>query len=75
MTLTAEQIIKYAKGNPGALSFLFQLTNSTTITETILKTLREAKTIRGTNIWVLYSYLSDKNIQTVFVYVLIPLFL
>lgn len=63
------QILEWSKGNPGALTFLLQLLNcpvdKLVQSIVIMSTLEKAESIRGTNAWVLYSDLCDKDMDKV----------
>ncbi len=61
MSLTIDELKEYAQGNFGALSFLVALADNPR-SQTILDVLKKATTIRGSNIWVLYSDLANKDI-------------
>lgn len=62
-------LIQWSKGNPGALDFLMKVfvDSNTSFADAILvdRKLREYKTLRGTNIYVLYSDLCNKDMPTV----------
>lgn len=62
-----EQLFQWAAGNPGALTFLMSLMQPENLMSglTIISTLEKATSIRGTNIWVLYSDLCGKDVQKV----------
>jgi hypothetical protein len=62
-----KQIIEWSKGNPGALQFLMLLLKpeNTAIAIPILLTLEKLKSIRGTNIYVLWSDLCDQDLNKV----------
>jgi hypothetical protein len=64
--MTTEELAEYAKGNPGAVAVLRQLMDGTEKSKAILDTLEIATTIRGTNLWVLYSDLANKDMRVVF---------
>jgi hypothetical protein len=65
-----EELMEWADGNPGALTFLMGifLSNDTSISDMALVAvkLKSYKTLRGTNIYVLWSDLCDKNNNKVF---------
>lgn len=64
------QIIEWSQGNPGALNFLMQVFMSRIITindaQFAQRTIEKYTTLRGTNLYVLYSDLCDKNMDKVF---------
>lgn len=64
MQLSTARLQEYAHGNFGALSFLIELTDDPR-SQNILDTLEKAATIRGSNLWVLYSDLADKDMAVV----------
>ena len=66
MKLTTAEFISYSAGNPGTLSFLQQLDKDNPKHGIILDTLGEAPAIRGSYLWVLYSDLADRNLNTVY---------
>jgi hypothetical protein len=60
-------IMKYAKGNPGAMMFLIELFKPENMCNTIpiaIK-LEEIPTLKGTNLYVLYSDLCNKDMGLV----------
>ena len=61
------EIIQWSKGNPGALNFLMQIISPENAINgiSIIKKLEEAKSIRGTNIYVLWSDLCNRDISLV----------
>ena len=61
------QIIKWSEGNPGALMFLMELIKpeNTVYGMSIIPTLEKLETVRGTNLYVLWSDLANKDIETV----------
>lgn len=61
------QVIQWSKGNPGALTFLMELISPDNILHSlpIALKLTECETIRGTNLYVLYSDLCNKSMETV----------
>jgi hypothetical protein len=61
------QIIQWSKSNPGATAFLMQIMSPENMEKgiTITKKLEEAKSIRGTNLYVLWSDLCEKDISKV----------
>ena len=61
-------ILSYAQGNPGALEFLVKLINPKNMDYLIPITfkLEECKTIRGTNLYVLWNDLCSRDISKVF---------
>lgn len=62
-------IVKWAQGNPGALMFLMSVFASPDVNlgqaATIDKKLRQCPSLRGTNIYVLYSDLCNRDINKV----------
>lgn len=64
-----EELIKLAEGNPGALSFLAEVyLNAKTnfVTAIIIDSkIKACPTLRGTNLYVLYSDLCDKDMKKV----------
>jgi len=64
-----QEIIEYSQGNPGALNFLLTVFSNPkgNIDQkaAILIRLRACPTLRGTNLYVLYSDLCDKDIEKV----------
>lgn len=61
------QIIEWSKGNPGAVAFLTLLVqpeNTPKAIPIVIK-LEEAKSIRGTNLYVLWSDLCERDISKV----------
>ena len=58
-----DSIFNWGQGNPGAISFLAQLTDVEDFI--IITKLEIATSIRGTNIWTLYSDICDKDIDKV----------
>jgi len=62
-----KQIIEWSKGNPGALTFLMSLLEPETLVAGthIILTLEKAKSIRGTNLYVLWSDLCNRDISKV----------
>ena len=60
-------IVEWAQGNFGALNFLTNLAASKDVEtiNNIVSKLSKAKSIRGTNLYVLYSDLCDKNMAKV----------
>ncbi|UHG93454.1 hypothetical protein [Spirosoma oryzicola] len=61
-----QKLISWANGNPGAMQFLIQLYNSyVSISAPIIGMLEQATTIRGTNLYVLWSDLCDKDMNKV----------
>lgn len=61
------EIIEYSKGNPGAMTFLMELLKPENFISgiTILQKLEEVKSLRGTNLYVLWSDLCNKDISKV----------
>ena len=66
MKLTSAEFISYSRGNPGALPFLTQLDKENPKHRVILNTLNEAPDIRGSVLYVLWSDLADKSLDTVY---------
>ena len=66
MKLTSPELITYSQGNPGALSFLMQLDKDNTDHQIILSTLFEATAIRGPKLYVLWSDLANRNLNTLY---------
>jgi hypothetical protein len=62
-----EQILEWSKGNPGAMMFLMMFLEPENFVKgiTILSKLEEAKSIRGTNLYVLWSDLCNKDLDKV----------
>lgn len=62
-----KQIIEWSCGNPVAMMFLLSVLEPENMVMgiTIFKKLEEAKSIRGTNLYVLWSDLCDKDISKV----------
>lgn len=58
-----KQLIEWSQGNPGALNFLMGLMRDENLKHSIpiVILLEKATTIRGTNLWVLYSDLCGKD--------------
>lgn len=62
-----KQLIEWSEGNPGALTFLMKLTESNNLEKSIEITLKlENTSIRGTNLYVLWSDLCDKDLDKVY---------
>jgi len=63
-----KQIIQWSQGNPGAMTFLMQLMESKNPVESLQISLKleECKSIRGTNLYVLWSDLCNKDLNEVF---------
>ena len=61
------QIIQWSQGNPGALMFLMELISPSNTSNSlpIVMKLQDALSIRGTNLYVLYSDLCGKNMEMV----------
>lgn len=61
------QIIQWSKGNPGALTFLMSMMqpNNMIFALTIIQKLEEAESIRGTNLYVLWSDLCGRDMSKV----------
>lgn len=66
MKLTSPELIAYSQGNPGALSFLMHLDKDNEDHQTILNTLNKALAIRGPKLYVLWSDLADRNLNTLY---------
>lgn len=65
MELLRHVIFKFIGGNPGAISYLVDLValdNDLFISE-ILKGLEKSETLRGTNLYVFFNYLSDGDLK------------
>ena len=63
-----KQIIEWSKGNPGALNFLMNVYGpETSLSDAALiqKKLEQCMSIRGTNLYVLYSDLCNKDMALV----------
>jgi hypothetical protein len=62
-----EEIIKYAKGNPGALNFLLELFSPYSLEYAlpIIIKIEEIPTLRGSNLYVLWSHLCNKDLSKV----------
>ena len=62
-----EEIVKWADGNPGALMFLMTLIEPENfmVAVPIVTQLKKLKSIRGTNLYVLYSDLCNKDLNKV----------
>lgn len=62
-----KKIIKWANGNPGALTFLLELIDNknTAKAMVIIPKLKETS-IRGTNLYILWSDLCDKDMDKVY---------
>lgn len=62
-----QQILQWSAGNPGAMMFLMSLMEPENGIKgiTITQTLEKAKSIRGTNLYVLWSDLCDKDLDKV----------
>jgi len=58
------QIIQWSQGNPGAIMFFLEIARCEDVVKAtmIIQKLSEAKSIRGTNAYVLWSDLCDKDI-------------
>ena len=61
------QLLQWSQGTPGALMFLMKILELENImmSFTIVRKLEEAKTIRGTNLYVLWSDLCEKDMSKV----------
>lgn len=57
------EIMKYAKGNPGALTFLMELMKPEHMTTAlvVMNKLDQIESLRGTNLYVLWSDLCTKD--------------
>ena len=66
-SIDVSSFIKMAQGNPGALNFLMELTqlDDNKIAIPILLKLAQIPTLVGTNLYVLYSDLSNKDMSLV----------
>lgn len=61
-----DMIFKYSQGNPGAMMFLMELFNNSDSSNYIPIFIKiERCNITGTNLYVLYSDLGNKNMDTV----------
>jgi hypothetical protein len=64
-----EELIKWSEGNPGALNFLaevFMNPQTDIVTAiTINNKIKACPTLRGTNLYILYSDLCDKDMDRV----------
>lgn len=62
-----KELLEWSKGNPGALTFLMDLMDPKNLpySMSIIPKLTESKTIRGTNLYVLWSDLCNRDIQRV----------
>lgn len=66
MNKQKQLILEYAQNNFGAIDFLLSLQyEPLNKSQVIWAKIREAKTIRGTNLYVLYSDLCNKDMRTV----------
>lgn len=61
------EIVKWSQGNPGAAAFLMSLLQPENAVKgiAILRKLEEGKSIRGTNLYVLWSDLCDRDMSKV----------
>ncbi len=61
-------LLSWINGNPGAMTFLTDLLkyNDKNISVPIILKLNNLKSIRGTNLWVLWSDICHKNMNTVY---------
>ena len=61
-----KQIIEWSQGNPGAMAFLMSLLEKVNAVEAVIiaEVLNES-TIRGTDLYVLWSDLGDKDLKLV----------
>jgi len=57
------ELVQWAQGNLGALAFLKLLTEPESVA--ILQKLEEAKSIRGSNLYILWSDLCDRDMAKV----------
>jgi hypothetical protein len=62
-----QQLITWSQGNPGALTFLMELLKTENIPQSIsiMTKLEELTSIRGTNLYVLWSDLGGKDLKVV----------
>ena len=61
-----QQIIEWSKGNSGAMAFLMSLLESVNAVEAvIIAEVLEKSTIRGIDLYVLWSDLGDKDLEAV----------
>ena len=58
------EIIEWSQGNPGALTFLIEMSESPLALPIALK-LKRCQSIRGTNAYVLWSDLCNRNMGSV----------
>lgn len=59
-------VMEWSQGNPGAMTFLLELisvANGETLTT--IEKITEMKTLRGTNLYVLWSDICDKDMKNV----------
>ena len=61
------QIIQWSQGNPGAMAFLMSIMQPENVVKRLIifQKLEEAKSIRGTNLYVLWSDLCNRDIAKV----------
>ena len=57
------KVLNQANGNPGAMMFLMDLENSKTNESKLIKKWVEHSELKGTDLYVLYNDLCNKNIQ------------
>lgn len=60
-----KELIEWSDGNPGALSFLCELIQTPDIMDKVYPILESTKSIRGTNLYILYSDLCGKDLNMV----------
>jgi hypothetical protein len=67
MGISKTQIMEWSQGNFGALNFFLDLIkpHNSDLKEFILSKLEECLSIRGTNLYVLYSDLCDREMERV----------
>lgn len=69
MPTNTNTFTEYAKGNPGALTFLVEIQKHAFKNQQefldIINKIRSIDTLRGTNLWVLYSDLCKRDMSNV----------
>lgn len=65
--LSNQRYISWAKGNPGALNFLTTMVHPSNamMSSSILQKIQSISSLRGTNLYVLWSDLGDKDMKKV----------
>jgi hypothetical protein len=63
-------VMHYANGNPGALTFMMEIISGGTDKDyissiQIMQKIKKCSSIRGTNLYILYSDLGDKDLRTI----------